>query len=428
MKKLFSLLLALMILISAPASVNAGAYSLPGIRTVFVSGDIIKPEDNETDILIKETETNAKKETGTEPEKETETEPGKVKETDTDKKETDTDKTETDTDKKETDKDKTETDTDKKETDTDKKETDTQPDKPKKGDADSDGVITSADSLMTLRFSIGLQELSKTIQTLVDMDEDGTVTSGDALRILHLSLGIDLSEVSRQYKETLKEHGEELQQKKDQEKDPNDYSVFKRGIDISHWNGWVDFDAMKKQGIEFVILNAGYGKYASQKDPMFESNYKRAKAAGLDVGAYWYPYAQSEYDSRCEAWTCISCIKDKQFEYPIYFDIEENFQFKKGKAFCTSIVNAFCSEMEAAGYYAGFYTSVSFCKEYIDTSTQLRYCYWAADWSDRVHYSNPYGIWQYDVAEMEGCKIDVDMNFAFVDYPRIMKECHRNGY
>ena len=61
-----------------------------------------------------------------------------------------------------------------------------------------------------------------------------------------------------------------------------------RGIDVSAWQGKIDFQKVKQSGIDFVIIRAGYGKVASQKDPYFETNYKNAKAAGLQVGAYWY--------------------------------------------------------------------------------------------------------------------------------------------
>lgn len=114
-----------------------------------------------------------------------------------------------------------------------------------------------------------------------------------------------------------------------------------KGIDVSQFQGNIDFGKVKKSGIEFVIIRAGFGRYANQKDPYFESHYKAAKAAGLKVGAYWYSYATSEADAKAEAETCLSIIKGKQFEYPIYFDLEESSQFRKGKSFCDSLVKTF---------------------------------------------------------------------------------------
>lgn len=66
-----------------------------------------------------------------------------------------------------------------------------------------------------------------------------------------------------------------------------------KGIDVSKWQGVIDFDAVSKSGIDFVIIRAGYGKETWQKDPYFERNYKNAVLAGLKVGAYWYSYAET---------------------------------------------------------------------------------------------------------------------------------------
>ena len=393
MKKLFSLLLAAAMLTAAPAAVRAGAYTLPETAQVSAAGDAVstptQPDENETEIL-----------------KDTDSEENTKKDTDSDKVNT------------------------------------------LKGDADNDGELTSADALMTLRISVGLSELDKVIAELVDMDGDGAITSSDALTILHVSLGIDLEKVSvrvkaaqeererkrleeeekKRQEEERRQQEEEEKRRREEELRNKDYSTFKKGIDISRWNGWVDFDAVKAQGIDFVIISAGYGNRNYQKDPNFDSNYNRAKAAGLDVGVYWYSYAQSEYDARCEAWACLNAIQGKQFEYPIYFDIEENWQFWRGKSFCSSLVEGFCSEIKAAGYFAGFYASVAYCKDAIYPETQLKYCYWAADWTGSVHYSNPYGLWQYQVGYLYGCPGTVDKDYAYFDYPEYMKDYHWNGY
>ena len=108
-----------------------------------------------------------------------------------------------------------------------------------------------------------------------------------------------------------------------------------QGIDVSRHNTITDFRKVKGSGIDFVIIRAGYGREISQKDPQFETNYKNAKAAGLNVGAYWYSYAQSVEEAKIEAKVCLQAIKGKKFEYPIYFDLEENTQLSRGSALCT---------------------------------------------------------------------------------------------
>ena len=106
-----------------------------------------------------------------------------------------------------------------------------------------------------------------------------------------------------------------------------------RGIDVSKWQGNINFQKVKDSGISFVIIRAGYGKLPSQKDKCFEENYCKAKASGLDVGVYWYSYAMSVDEAREEAKACLSVIKGKQFEFPVYFDLEEQKQFSKGRTF-----------------------------------------------------------------------------------------------
>lgn len=95
-----------------------------------------------------------------------------------------------------------------------------------------------------------------------------------------------------------------------------------KGIDISTWQGPnLDFKKLKKSGVNFAIIRAGFG--TGNKDNQFENNYSKAKKAGMPVGAYWYSYALSAEGARAEAQSCISMLKGKQFEYPIYFDLED---------------------------------------------------------------------------------------------------------
>lgn len=202
-----------------------------------------------------------------------------------------------------------------------------------------------------------------------------------------------------------------------------------KGIDVSYHNGTIDFKKVKDAGIEFVIIRAGYGREISQKDKNFETNYKNAKAAGLKVGAYWYSYATSKSDAITEAETCIKVISGKQFEMPIYFDIEERKQFSKGKTFCSDLVASFCNTLEKAGYFAGFYTSRSAVSNYITEDVAKRYAFWIAEWGGKVKYSGQYGMWQNSsTGKVNGISGWVDMDTSYVDYPAIIKRKGLNGF
>ena len=202
-----------------------------------------------------------------------------------------------------------------------------------------------------------------------------------------------------------------------------------RGIDVSAWQGKIDFQKVKQSGIDFVIIRAGYGKVASQKDPYFETNYKNAKAAGLQVGAYWYSYASSIAEAKEEAAVCLSILKGKQFEYPIYFDLEEPKQFAQGKSFCSQLVYTFCNALEKAGYFAGFYISRSPLQTHISAEVAKRYALWVAEYGPKCNYSGTYGIWQYSSSgKVPGISGNTDMDTSYVDYPSIIKSGGYNGF
>lgn len=190
-----------------------------------------------------------------------------------------------------------------------------------------------------------------------------------------------------------------------------------KGIDVSEYQGSIDFQKAKKQ-IDFVIVRAGYGRVASQKDKYFEENYKNARAAGLKVGAYWFSYADSAEDARREAQACMEVIKGKKFEYPVYFDIELKEQFDKGRQFCSDLVTAFCTELEKAGYFTGFYISRSPLQSFITPEVAKRYALWVAEYGEKLNYNGQYGMWQYTSSgEVDGISGRVDLDYCYVDYP-----------
>ena len=203
-----------------------------------------------------------------------------------------------------------------------------------------------------------------------------------------------------------------------------------KGIDVSSWQGVVDYRKVKASGIDFVIMRAGFGREVSQKDNCFEQNYSAAKAAGLDVGAYWYSYADSAEDAVREAKACMEVIKGKKFEYPIYFDLEEQSQFAKGKNFCDSVIKSFCGELEKNGYLAGLYCSTYYLNNFVSNNVAGKYPLWVAQYNYRCTYTaNKYGIWQYSSeGRVNGISDNVDMDYCYTDYPTIVKNGGYNGY
>lgn len=201
-------------------------------------------------------------------------------------------------------------------------------------------------------------------------------------------------------------------------------------IDVSKHNGTINWAKVKADGIDGAIIRAGYGRELSQKDPLFEQNYKGASANGLHVGAYWYSYADNPADALKEANAFLAAIKGKSFDLPIYFDIEEQKHIKLGKEICTAMTEIFLNTLENAGYYAGVYSFDSFYKTNLSTTIQDRYTCWVA----RVENIKPTSCKKYDIhqyswkGKINGINTDVDLNDCFKSFPSIIKNAGLNGF
>ena len=202
-----------------------------------------------------------------------------------------------------------------------------------------------------------------------------------------------------------------------------------KGIDVSKWQGNIDWQKVKAAGIEFAMLRGGFGKTTTQIDSKFEQNYRNAKAVGMPIGVYHYSYAKSVEDAKKEAQFCLSYLKGKQFEYPIAFDIEDSSQANLGKSTLTAITKAFCEEVEKAGYYVCIYANLDWLKNKLDMTALSDYDVWVAQWASKCTYGGAYGMWQYsDKGKVNGITGNVDMDEAYKNYPNIMKVNGLNGF
>lgn len=196
-----------------------------------------------------------------------------------------------------------------------------------------------------------------------------------------------------------------------------------KGIDVSKYQGTIDWDKVKADGVEFVVIRSGYGREISQKDPYFETNYAGAKAAGLQVGTYWYSYAESAEDAKTEAKTFLEAVKGKTFDLPIYYDVEENTQAEKGKEFVTGVILAFAEEVKQAGYTVGVYANTNWLKNYIDRDKLGNMSVWKADYRENYDKEIPCDIHQYaSDGNVNGISGRCDMNTGYADFCKAVKE------
>lgn len=215
---------------------------------------------------------------------------------------------------------------------------------------------------------------------------------------------------------------------------PNKYRlVFQQGADLSKFNRNVNMKLAKQNGMDFVILKAGSGY--SGEDPKFQQNYRNAKAAGLNVGAYWYSYAVNVEEAKEEAVRYLKILGKKQFEYPVYLDFEDPSQRRIPTKTKTDMAIAFMSILEKNGYYTGLYSSGSWINNQFEKNRLKDYDIWIAHW----HVTRPncftpdYGMWQFtNKSKIKGVpdtgEGGVDMNYSYKNYPKIIKNAKLNNF
>lgn len=215
---------------------------------------------------------------------------------------------------------------------------------------------------------------------------------------------------------------------------PNKYRlVFQQGADLSKFNRNVNMKIAKQNGMDFVILKAGSGY--SGEDTKFQQNYRNAKAAGLNVGAYWYSYAVNVEEAKEEAVRYLKILGKKQFEYPVYLDFEDPSQLRIPTKTKTDMAIAFMSILEKNGYYTGLYSSGSWINNQFERNRLKDYDIWIAHWHVTCPncFTPDYGMWQFtNKSKIKGVpdtgEGGVDMNYSYKNYPKIIKNAKLNNF
>ena len=202
-----------------------------------------------------------------------------------------------------------------------------------------------------------------------------------------------------------------------------------KGVDISVWNGDVDFEMLKRNGISFVMI--GMGK-------RFAENVQKAEAAGMPWGGYFYTDSVSPAEDEEELAKILDRLKGKRPTYPIAIDVEDDGAkaAKGGWNYANVNRNAkFLLEgLEKAGYYPMLYTGFEEIENYIDESVWRKYDMWWAQWATRCGYpGDNLGMWQFGGEVNYICSPYIegeifDQNYAYKDYPTIIKSGGWNNW
>ena len=195
------------------------------------------------------------------------------------------------------------------------------------------------------------------------------------------------------------------------------------GIDVSKWNGSIDWNAVKNSGVSYVIIRCGYrgsSTGALIEDPKFRSNIQGAKAAGLKVGVYFFSQAVNEVEAVEEASMALSLIKGYSLNYPVFLDVEASGGRGDGvsKDVRTAVCKAFCATVQNSGYSAGIYANKTWFTERINTGSLTGYKIWLAQYASAPTYTaTRYDIWQYSsTGKVSGINGKVDMNISYLNY------------
>lgn len=189
-----------------------------------------------------------------------------------------------------------------------------------------------------------------------------------------------------------------------------------RGIDVSKHNGAVNWAQVAASGIKFTFIKVGSTN--SGIDPQFAANITGAQAAGLKTGVYIYSYATTPEQAVNEANLVLQWIEPYTINYPVVFDIEDKCQKNLSNQQLIDIINAFCTTIDAQGYYPMVYTNKNMFSQRMDNAGWDR---WVAQYADSLDTNNNVCFWQYScTGRVNGIGGNVDLNYQYKDYSSLI--------
>ena len=192
-------------------------------------------------------------------------------------------------------------------------------------------------------------------------------------------------------------------------------SSIARGIDVSKHNLAIDWSQVPSSGVSFVFVKAGSTN--SGIDPYFDANMRGANAAGLRTGVYLYSYATNVEEARNEANQLLQWIGNYTVNYPVVYDVEAPCHKNMSQGQLQELINAFCSIIEANGYYPVVYSSRNMFRDKIGN---IGYDKWVAQYADALEYDGA-SFWQNTShGSVAGIPTRVDMNYQFKDYASLI--------
>ena len=196
----------------------------------------------------------------------------------------------------------------------------------------------------------------------------------------------------------------------------------KKGIDVSEFQGKIDWEKVKNDGIEFAILRCGYGMdFSNQDDVEYERNANECERLGIPYGVYLMSYANTVEKARSEAKHVLRLIEGRKISLGVWHDIEDNGTSGAiNKETLTNIINTFCNTIKNAGYKVGVYANLNWLENKIERIIRDNYDIWVAQYYSKCEYEGKYIMWQHTSSgKVNGISTNVDMNILYEDLPVI---------
>lgn len=187
-------------------------------------------------------------------------------------------------------------------------------------------------------------------------------------------------------------------------------------IDVSKYQGNIDWVKVKNQGVNIVMIRSGYGftNDNSQVDPKLYDNIKNAHAAGLKVGIYHYSYAKNEQEAKNEADYCLKAIKGYDIDLQVAYDIEEDIHESLQSEQVNNLAIAFCEKIKSAGFTPMIYSKYEFFQRKFNYNKVSKYDLWIAQYSDNCTFNRNYTMWQYTKTGLiDGINGKVDFSYYY---------------
>jgi GH25 family lysozyme M1 (1,4-beta-N-acetylmuramidase) len=293
-------------------------------------------------------------------------------------------------------------------------------------DEDKNGLIVISD-MKPGKYNVTLNEIEgynvPTSPLSVKVKSTVSYTAIDDISyFLHLESEVDMLTEDTQSKDLDSEDKDDTQYKSLLDLEENKGSAIQLGIDVSKWNGDIDWDVVKAEGVDFAIIRCGYRGSSSGwliEDPYFYKNLQGAKKAGVKVGIYFFTQATNAVEAVEEASAALALIGDIDIDYPIFIDTEgaggngraDNLDVDTR----TTVVNAFCKTIEDSGLEAGIYASRNWYLNNLNTDELGGYNIWLAEYRQTPLYEGKYDMWQYTSSgSVSGIEGRVDLNVSYL--------------